>query len=352
MSLLQRLYEPQSGQILIDDVDLRQYDINFLRSRIVIVDQHTVLLNATIRDNVAYGLPNITDEEVVAACKAAVAWDFICEKPDGLMTMISGGGSNLSGGMKQRLAIARALARKPDVILLDEATSALDNENEALVQKSLDALTAKGSALVIAHRLSTVKDSDNIVVIDHGCVAESGSHDQLMAKDVKLDDSVHDSESNASIEDMMPVRAKTALGGSDGGATAAGNDASSKRAPPLVANRSKSATSGLLASGAEKQPTPASYKRLWDAASGTSTDKLSMNAMAKKIETMEAEIVGMKVKMTRMRAKKLALLGQTADEFETGVTVLSGIGGDAIVGGDMASAASPGKLKRTGTVRW
>merc|ERR1711988_1762953 len=157
MSLLQRLYDPLEGQILIDDVPLQAYDLTFLRSRIVIVDQFTVLFKATIKDNLTYGMdPVPSDEQIVQACKDARAWEFISDKPDKLLTMLDSGGSNLSGGQKQRLAIARAMIRSPDVILLDEATSALDNENEAKVQEALDALARRGSALVIAHRLSTV----------------------------------------------------------------------------------------------------------------------------------------------------------------------------------------------------
>jgi ATP-binding cassette subfamily B protein len=183
MNLLQRLYEPQSGRVLIDGIPIEEFDPHYLRQRIAIVDQHTVLFNATIRDNVAYGC-DATDEEVITACKEARAWEFINSKPDKLMTMIADGGKNLSGGQRQRLAIARCLVRKPDVILLDEATSALDNENEALVQEALDALAAKGSALVIAHRLSTIADSDKIVVLDEGKVVEEGTHAALVCKPV------------------------------------------------------------------------------------------------------------------------------------------------------------------------
>jgi len=161
MALLQRLYEPQVGVILLDDVPIQEYDVHYLRSRVVIVDQSTVLFTQTIRDNLTYGIErDVSDAEVVQACKDAQAWEFIDEKPDKLLTMLESGGSNLSGGQRQRLAIARAMLRRPDVILLDEATSALDNENEAKVQQALDTLARRGSALVIAHRLSTIKDSD------------------------------------------------------------------------------------------------------------------------------------------------------------------------------------------------
>ena len=188
-ALLQRLYEPSVGlgEILIDDVPLEEYDLQYLRQRIVIVDQATVLFNDTIRSNIAYGT-DATDEDVVEALKAAKAWEFVDEMPDKIWSVLSEGGDNLSGGQRQRLAIARAMVRKPDVILLDEATSALDNKSEAMVQEALDQLSKQGSSLVIAHRLSTIKDSDKIVVIDNGQKVEEGTHSELMAGELGTED--------------------------------------------------------------------------------------------------------------------------------------------------------------------
>ena len=141
---------------------------------------HTRARSTTIKDNITYGLQGLSDEDVIRALEEAKAWDFVAEKPDKLLTMIAEGGSNLSGGQKQRLAIARAMCRKPDVILLDEATSALDNENEVLVQRALDEALSGRTSVVIAHRLSTVRRADQIVVLDKGRIIEKGMHEELI----------------------------------------------------------------------------------------------------------------------------------------------------------------------------
>merc|ERR1719277_1896530 len=180
MSLLLRLYNPMQGTIRIDGRPIEDYDVQYLRSRIAIVDQNTVLFRKTLCENIAYGIRDASSEDVKKACEEACAWEFIQEKPDKLMTEIATGGSNLSGGQRQRVAIARAIVRRPDVILLDEATSALDAQNERIVQEALDKLAKHGSALVVAHRLSTIQGSDKIVVVDKGQKIEEGTHEELL----------------------------------------------------------------------------------------------------------------------------------------------------------------------------
>lgn len=186
MDLIQRLYDvgAGSGGVYIDGVDIRQYDIHFLRQRIGVVAQRTVLFKSTVRENIWYGMDSYPgDAAVEQALKQAEAWEFIQEKPDKLLTILTETGGGFSGGQMQRLAIARCLIRNPDVILLDEATAALDPVNERLVQDALDKITAgRYTTLAIAHRLTTIKDADKIIVLDKGVVVEEGSHTELMKK--------------------------------------------------------------------------------------------------------------------------------------------------------------------------
>jgi ATP-binding cassette subfamily B protein len=182
-SLLARLYDPTAGRILLDGVDLRELDTRWLREQIGAVAQEPVLFAASIEDNIRYGRPGATVAEIEAAAKAANADTFVRGFPEGYKTLVGERGVRLSGGQKQRIAIARALLKDPRILVLDEATSALDSESEHLVQEALERLMHGRTVLVIAHRLSTVRDADRVVVIDGGKVAEIGTHDELVARD-------------------------------------------------------------------------------------------------------------------------------------------------------------------------
>jgi ABC transporter fused permease/ATP-binding protein len=180
-SLLARLYDPDSGVISLDGADLRELDARWLREQVGAVSQEPVLFATSIADNVRYGRPAATDADVQAALEAANAATFVASFPEGWHTMVGERGVQLSGGQKQRIAIARALLKDPRVLVLDEATSALDTESEHLVQEALERLMKGRTTLIIAHRLSTVRGADRVVVIDGGSVVEVGSHDELLA---------------------------------------------------------------------------------------------------------------------------------------------------------------------------
>ena len=182
-NLLLRFYDPQEGAIWIDGADLRSLNPDRLRDQIGVVSQEPVLFSGTVRENVRYGRPDATEQEVVDALEAANAWEFVHGFPDQLETIIGERGVRLSGGQKQRVAIARALLKDPKLLILDEATSALDVESEALVQAALENLMEGRTTLIIAHRLSTVANADTVVVLDHGRVVESGTHSELLDTD-------------------------------------------------------------------------------------------------------------------------------------------------------------------------
>ncbi len=179
--LLPRFYDVQEGSITFDGVDIKNAGILDLRQHIGIVSQESILFNATIRENIAFGMINATDAEIERAAKIANAHDFISEFPDGYNTNIGERGNRLSGGQRQRMSIARAVLKNPPILILDEATSALDTESEYLVQEALDNLMKDRTSLVIAHRLSTVKNADKIIVLSKGEIKESGTHDELMS---------------------------------------------------------------------------------------------------------------------------------------------------------------------------
>jgi ABC transporter fused permease/ATP-binding protein len=182
-SLLMRLYDPTAGQIRLDGRDLRELDPGWLRRQIGVVAQEPILFSSSIADNLRYGRPGATAEELAAAAGAANAHDFIMKFPDGYGTLVGERGVQLSGGQKQRVAIARAVLKDPRLLVLDEATSALDAESEHLVKDALDRLMKGRTTLIIAHRLSTVIDADRVVVMDGGRIVQSGEHASLMGQE-------------------------------------------------------------------------------------------------------------------------------------------------------------------------
>ena len=178
--LVPRFYDPTEGDVLVDGVSLRDYDIESLRKHMGIVTQESILFNDTIFNNIAFGMPDISAEAVTQAAKIANAHDFILQTELGYQTLIGERGSKLSGGQRQRISIARAVLKNPPILILDEATSALDSESEKLVQEALFNLMKNRTSLVIAHRLSTIQHADEIIVIQDGKISERGSHDQLL----------------------------------------------------------------------------------------------------------------------------------------------------------------------------
>jgi len=182
VSMIPRFYDPSAGRVLIDGVDLRDFTLQGLRGQIGFVLQDTVLFRGTVRDNIAYGRPSATDEEIAEAAKLANADEFIAKMPDGYHTMVGERGLTLSGGQRQRIGIARAIIRNAPILILDEPTAALDTESEKLVMEALERLMKGRTVLTIAHRLSTIRDAHKILVLKDGVVAEEGTHDELVAR--------------------------------------------------------------------------------------------------------------------------------------------------------------------------
>lgn len=180
VSLILRFYNPTSGQVLFDDKDATSYGLSELRNQMAVVPQDVFLFGGTIRENIAYGKPDATEEEIIEAAKKANAWEFISDFPEKLDTVVGERGVQLSGGQRQRVAIARAVLKNPKILILDEATSALDSESERLVQDALDKLMVGRTSIVIAHRLATVRQADAIVVLEKGMVKEIGTHEELL----------------------------------------------------------------------------------------------------------------------------------------------------------------------------
>ncbi|CAH1664281.1 ABC transporter ATP-binding protein [Hyphomicrobiales bacterium] len=183
LALVPRLYDPVEGRIEIDGQDLRSVMLDSLRHQVGVVSQDVVLFDDTVRANIAFGRPGATQDDIVAAAKAAAAHDFVMAMPGGYEASVGERGHKLSGGERQRIAIARAMLKDAPILLLDEATSALDTESERLVQQALAQLMKGRTTIVIAHRLSTIREADLIVVMDEGKVVETGSHDELLARD-------------------------------------------------------------------------------------------------------------------------------------------------------------------------
>ena len=181
VSLIPRFYDPSTGTVRVDSVDIREYTLEGLRKHIGFVLQETVLFRGTVAENIAYGRPNATREEIVEAAKLANADEFIQRMPQGYGTLVGERGLTLSGGQRQRIGIARALIRNSRILILDEPTAALDTESEGRVIEALERLMKGRTVIMIAHRLSTVRDANKIIVIKGGVVEEEGSHDQLLA---------------------------------------------------------------------------------------------------------------------------------------------------------------------------
>ncbi|OUM68101.1 hypothetical protein PIROE2DRAFT_4236 [Piromyces sp. E2] len=204
---------PKSGRILIDGVDIEDYNVPWIRSQIGLVSQEPTLFDNTVAKNIAINSPNATQEQIEEAAKLANAHEFIKKLSNGYETSTGERGLQMSGGQKQRICIARALINNPKILLLDEATSALDNKSEKVVQAALDSASSGRTTLVIAHRLSTVKNADLIVVMEKGIIIESGTHEELMKlgkyyynlvknQEIKIKEEIDDSDSEA--EDVDP----------------------------------------------------------------------------------------------------------------------------------------------------
>jgi ABC-type multidrug transport system fused ATPase/permease subunit len=180
-SLLMRLWDVQGGQVLLDGHDVRELTLRNLHAHMGVVTQESIIFEETIRDNIAYGMPDATLEQVEEAAQAAQIHDVIMKLPDGYQSHMGKGGVQLSVGQKQRITIARAILRKPAILIMDEATSALDTESEMAMQEALRVILHGRTSVVVAHRLSTIVEADQIVAMDHGKIMEIGTHTELMA---------------------------------------------------------------------------------------------------------------------------------------------------------------------------
>ena len=180
VNLIPRLYDVTSGTVKVGDIDVRDYDLETLRNNVAVVLQKNVLFSGTIRDNLKWGKEDATDEEILAACKNAQAYDFVMNSLNGLDTDLGQGGCNVSGGQKQRLCIARALLKDPKVLILDDSTSAVDTKTDALIRQALRENVPQITKIIIAQRVNSIQDADKIIVLDEGKINGIGTHDELL----------------------------------------------------------------------------------------------------------------------------------------------------------------------------
>lgn len=180
VQLIPRLYDVTKGAVLVGGIDVKNYDLNVLRNAVAMVLQKNELFSGTIRENLCWGNEKASDEEIRKACRMACADEFISAMPEGYDTYIEQGGSNVSGGQKQRLCIARALLKKPKILILDDSTSAVDTKTDALIQKAFAEYIPETTKIIIAQRISSVQNADKIIVLDDGCISAVGRHDELL----------------------------------------------------------------------------------------------------------------------------------------------------------------------------
>ena len=200
ISLISRLYDVTAGRVLVGGRDVREYDLDTLRKEVAVVLQKNVLFSGTIKDNLRWGNPEATDEELVEACRLAQADEFIQTFPDKYDTYIEQGGTNVSGGQKQRLCIARALLRKPKVLILDDSTSAVDTYTDALIRKAFRESLPRTTKLIIAQRISSVQDCDRIIVLDEGRINGIGNHEELLENN-RIYREVYESQQRKAVEE-------------------------------------------------------------------------------------------------------------------------------------------------------